>query len=249
MFDAHIWTYLEPNVLLNKHLKLLKLPTSLAPFLFQWETKVFYIPLFQSVENMILCKFGKYWKEIDALGRNWGNRWCSDIDGTFMHRILNQSPPLHPHWSPCPFMQILSKLWRIKKYIAPKKFSDTKLRERYSETGMSQTCISRAVFIYLDSCFYIKLWKHHSHVKLSSSQVHNLQKICISTYIWPICLMYWSIDIRHKRRECDMFHKTAAGTNYHFLQFHVGSYRNIDCKKCATYMNHIVTAGLNWLTY
>ena len=69
---------------------------------------------------MILCKFGKYWKEIDALGRNWGNRWCSDIDGTFMHRILNQSPPLHPHWSPCPFMQILSKLWRIKKCIAPR---------------------------------------------------------------------------------------------------------------------------------
>ena len=143
--------------------------------------------------------------------------------------------------------------------------SDTKLREKYSETGMSQACISRAVFIYLDSCFYIKLWKHHSHVKLSSSQVHALKdfvswtskkkkthttcKRFVYIHIWPICLMYWSIDIRHKRRECDMFHKTAAGTNYHFLQFHVGSYRNIDCKKCATYMNHIVTAGLNWLTY
>ena len=59
----------------------------------------------------------KILKEIDALGRNWGNRWCSDIDGTFMHRILNQSPPLHPHWSPCPFMQILSKLWRIKNVL------------------------------------------------------------------------------------------------------------------------------------
>ena len=40
---------------------------------------------------------------------------------------------------------------------------------------MSQTCISRGLFIYLDSCFYIKLWKHHSHVKLSSSQVHALE--------------------------------------------------------------------------
>ena len=59
--------------------------------IFVW--KSFAFPLFQLVENMILCKSGKYWKEIDALERNWGNRWCSDIDGTFMHRILNQSPP------------------------------------------------------------------------------------------------------------------------------------------------------------
>ena len=79
--------------------------------IFQWEAdewsfclQKFTFSLFQSVENMILCKCGKYWKEIDALERNWGNRWCSDIDGTFMHWILNQSPPLHPHWSPCPFM-------------------------------------------------------------------------------------------------------------------------------------------------
>ena len=85
-------------------------------------------------------------------------------------------------------------------------------------------------------------WQKEKYTKLAK----DLYKYI---YIWPICFMYWSIDIRHKRRECDMFHKTAAGTNYHFLQFHVGSYRNIDCKKCATYMNHIVTAGLNWLTY
>ena len=54
--------------------------------------KSFAFPLFQLVENMILCKSGKYWKEIDALERNWGNRWCSDIDGAFMQRIPNVSP-------------------------------------------------------------------------------------------------------------------------------------------------------------
>ena len=58
--------------------------------IFVW--KSFAFPLFQLVENMILCKSGKYWKEIDALERNWGNRWCSDIDGAFMQRIPNVSP-------------------------------------------------------------------------------------------------------------------------------------------------------------